>query len=802
MQLTIDFPQITHIFSHAQNQGRDYLFEYEVYKILSLSGNETSPITQLFTRDAPPTEEDLAKFPGENIVLKIVSPTIMHKTEARGVRIVPRVAEKVRSSVRRMFYEVPENYAALIERRPEYAPPAYAGLYGQDLEDAILSDLRGIMLTQFIHVDSTAFGNELIVGLRHTREFGTIFSAGLGGTDAELYAMRFRKGQAIVAASVEMVDEEAFFNLFRKTISYSKLAGHTRGQKRIISDEQLMECFASFIALGRYFSPENPHAPFVIDELEINPFAFTDFNMVPLDGLCKFSLPKDQKPARPIHKIHNLLHPKSIGIMGVSAKRQNFGRTMLDNVLATGFPKENITLFHEKERDIEGIPCLTSLQELKNPLDLLVMAVGAEQVPDLVNTCIEQKSAESVLLIAGGMGETEGSTERAEAVESAISDGHLQEDGGPVFLGANSLGAISRPGCYDTWFVPRIKFPHVPSRKVHRAALISQSGAFMLHRLSQRPELSPAYMLSMGNQSDLTLGDMMDYFSEHDAVDVIAVYAEGFNDYDGLYFVRSVRKAVAAGKVVVFYKAGRTPEGKCATSGHTASMAGDYMVCDSCVREAGAIVTRTFTEFQNVLLLAEHLHDKDVNGRRLAACSAAGFEVVGMADSIQSDEYSMNLGAFCPKTQGRIKEALQEFKLENLVTIQNPIDLTPVANDALHARIADILLTDKNIDALIISFGPMGPSIHSLDYGIDEFDLHAPHGMVALMQEVANKHNKPLIGIVDGGPIFDPYRKRLMQTGIPIFSICDEAIAAISLYIEARLTRKRLICMEQIGTSF
>ena len=69
-----------------------------------------------------------------------------------------------------------------------------------------------------------------------------IISAGLGGTDTELYASRFRKGQAVVAASTEFTSGDEFFELFRHTISYKKLAGLTRGQQRIVTDEQLLEC--------------------------------------------------------------------------------------------------------------------------------------------------------------------------------------------------------------------------------------------------------------------------------------------------------------------------------------------------------------------------------------------------------------------------------------------------------------------------------------------------------------------------------------------------------------------------------
>ena len=139
-----------------------------------------------------------------------------------------------------MFYEIPESYAAWLERHPQSIPEPYTGLNTKALIEAVGRDIKGILQVQFMPPDSNAFGNELIVGLRHTREFGTIISAGLGGTDTELYARRFRKGQAIVAASVENSSGDSFFQLFKQTISYRKLAGLTRGQRRIVTAEQLI----------------------------------------------------------------------------------------------------------------------------------------------------------------------------------------------------------------------------------------------------------------------------------------------------------------------------------------------------------------------------------------------------------------------------------------------------------------------------------------------------------------------------------------------------------------------------------
>ncbi len=776
------------MFSLADREGRDFLYEYEVYSLLSRSGSETPPKCHFIPRGARPSDEELSALPGDKTVLKIVSPTIIHKTEVGGVRIVNKEANAIRSAVRRMLYEVPENYTAWIQRHPQAAPSSYRGLSEEALTPAISRDLKGILQVQFMPPDSTAFGNELIVGIRHTREFGTVISAGLGGTDTELYAKRFRKGQAIVAASTAMNDGHSFFQLFKQTISYRKLAGLTRGQRRIVTDEQLIECFDSFIRMGNHYSQTHPNAPFVIEELEINPFAFTDYLMVPLDGMCRFSSASAIKTARPIAKIHHLLHPETIGIIGVSTTRKNFGRIILDNILAEGFKREKIVVLREGVTDIDGIPCVADLSALKRKLDLFIVAVGAAQVPELVDEVIRLNAAVSVMLIPGGMGETQESKEIAQQVITKINDVHATQGGGPVFLGANCMGVVSGPGGYDTWFIPEEKLPKDRSRKYRRAALISQSGAFMLHRSNQCPELKPGYMISMGNQTDLTLGDMMHYFKASDQVDVIAVYAEGFNDLDGLEFCKAVRGAVLAGKEVIFYKAGRTLEGKAATSGHTASLAGDYMVCESCVRQAGAIVARNFSEFQELLLLSENLSDKTVNGNRLAAVSGAGFEAVGMADSIQSDDFYMTLARFEESTQHTIAKLLKEKQLSTFVTLSNPLDINPAADDETHTLVAGALAADPNVDAIVISLDPMSPAMKTLARpDLPHYDMENEKGIKNLMIQLTKAVDIPIVAVVDGGRLYDPLRDTLMDNGVPVFTVCDKAIAALSLYIQGRL---------------
>ena len=122
MNLTVEYEPIAELFRNAHAEGRRFLYEYEVYRLLGLSGSETPPKCVFIPRNAKPAEEEIMSLPGEKAVLKIVSPTIIHKTEVGGVRIVPKTPEKVRSAVRRMLSEVPERYAEWIERSPSAAP--------------------------------------------------------------------------------------------------------------------------------------------------------------------------------------------------------------------------------------------------------------------------------------------------------------------------------------------------------------------------------------------------------------------------------------------------------------------------------------------------------------------------------------------------------------------------------------------------------------------------------------------------------------------------------------------------------
>ena len=625
------------------------------------------------------------------------------------------------------------------------------------------------------------------ISLNNTREFGMVISAGLGGLEAELDESNFSKDRASVYAAAELTDAAGFLGLFKRTLAYQRLAGLARRDQQPAPDAQLTACFETLLALASCYAPGNPQAPFLLRALELDPVQ-AGAELLVQGARCEFAAPAPGRLARPIHKIDKLIHPASIGIIGVSASGMNFGRIILRNLMGSGYSKERLTIIRPGEKEIDGVKCAESLKSLEHKLDLLIVAVAASAVYELVDEIIESDAVESVMLIPGSLGETKKSREPAAALAVRINAAHAKEGGGPIFLGANCLGVVSHPGSYDSWFIPLERLPKPQKKPERNSVMLSQSGAFMITRLSQNPWLDPRYMLALGNQTDLTHGDMLSYFCERPEIETIGIYVEGFKDLDGLAFAKAVRKAVLNGKQVVVYKSGKTAPGAGGVMGHTASIAGGPTLFDSVVRQAGAIVAEDFTSFDDLFYIAGALHRKKIYGKRLGAISGAGFEAVGMADSIESENFAMEMGALAPDTVKRVEEILVAKKLDALVEVRNPIDINPGADDEAHLQITEAFLQDANIDAVVVGLDPTAPSVRALEESKlrPGYDIKDPKSTVHLMPPIADRNDKPVVGIVDGGKLYDAMAAELMDRGVCVFRNSGRGTRALVRYFEAR----------------
>ncbi len=628
---------------------------------------------------------------------------------------------------------------------------------------------------------------DLRITLDSTREFGMVISAGLGGLEAQLDERNFRRDRASVHAVAELTDAQDFLRLFKRTLAWQKLDAAARRNGRPSPEAALADCFGRLLELAGAFAPDRSDAPFVLQALELD-LVQAEGGLSVCSARCSFGAPRPGRLPRPIAKIDKLIHPERIGIIGVSGSGMNFGRIILRNLIGSGFPAEKLLVLKPGETEIDGVRCIDGLKALDSKLDMLIVAVAASAVYELVDQIIESDSVDAVMLIPGSMGETKKSREPAAALAARINAAHGRPGGGPIFLGANCLGVVSHPGSYDSWFIPLERLPKPKKKPVRNSVMLSQSGAFMITRMSQNPWLDPAYMLALGNQTDLTHGDMLSYFADLPGIETLGIYIEGFKDLDGLHFARAVRKAVLNGRQIVVYKSGRTAPGQGGVMGHTASIAGGLGLFESVVRHAGAIVTEDLDTFDDLFYIAGALHGKKVGGNRLGAISGAGFEAVGMADNIESDGFAMQMGTLGAATVSRIEEILVAKKLDQLVEVRNPLDINPGADDEAHLGISEAFLDDPDIDAVIVGLDPTAPSVRALEQSRlrPGYDLSDAKSAVHLMPPIAQRHDKPLIGIVDGGRLYDAMAAGLMDRGVCCFRNCTRGTKALVRYFEAR----------------
>ncbi len=740
--------------SQVLDDDRKQLYEHEVYSIVELVGAIHSPRHLLVRKGERVEPDDLDGFEGDKVVLKIVSPDIVHKTESGGLVFVPNSVDAINREIEHLIA----------------------------VQSKVSKRIHGVLVVEFIETAKRGLGSELFVGIRATREFGPVIAAGLGGVDTEFLADKMQRGFAVAKASAVDISPDEFFELFKRTAAYELLAGKVRGHERIVSDGELIRCFRAFMAIARRFCIEGIDGTGLL-ELEVNPFAFAQERPVPLDGRGRLGKLTCATVGRPIAKIDKMLEPKSIAVVGVSGKRQNFGRIILNNIQKCGFPKDRLYVIKDGEKEIDGVPCVPTLEQLPEPVDLLVAATGADQVPALVQDVIGPGATgasrcASVILIPGGLGEKEGTENIQEEIRELIQGSRIRPDGGPVFLGGNCMGMRSRPGCYDTFFIPEAKLDPRRDAPAKRSALISQSGAFIITRMSNLEVLDPTFAISAGNQADLTMSDLLTAVGGRDDIDCVGVYVEGFNDLDGLAFIRAVQRITALGKVVVFYKAGRTSAGRSAAKGHTASVAGDYDVCQAAVTDAGAIVTDTFKEFEQLLEQATAFHGKQVRGRRIGAISNAGYEAVGMADTVKGARYQVEIAKLSDTARQRLSETLAKHRLDNLVNASCPLDLTPMANDEAYEDCIRVMMEDDDIDAVVVGCVPLSPQLLTTP---DE--LSNPGSLVARVPRIFAEYDKPLIFVVDCAAPYDKFARMVREAGVPVFRSADQAIRSLGRYL-------------------
>ncbi|MDD8020818.1 MAG: acetate--CoA ligase family protein [Acidobacteriota bacterium] len=756
------------IFKKAEADGRCFLLEPEVYVLLRLFGFKV-PVHLFLPAGKKLQAEQLKKIRTPKVVVKIVSPLIQHKSEVGGVAIAKNSLREVELAIKNMKQRV--RAAASQLGGSKKVTPA-------EVEVSI----KGFLIVELVDYLQVGFGSEILLGLRTTNDFGPVVTFGGGGLDVEYLNVHIKPGHSLAILPSYQLPSRAIKAALEETAIYGKIAAEFRGRKALIQPEKLIQAVEIFQSIGRDFSLFNQKETYTIEELEVNPLVMSAGQLVPLDGLCRFSRRKTEISARPTAQIKKLLEPETIGLIGVSEK-MNTGHIILNNLLKNGFPAEKIYVVKPGVQSIEGCRCVPGVAELPVTVDLFIHSLGAEQVYPMMKELIELEKAYSVIVIAGGLGEKAGTEDLEASLRHLLKEKRREGKIVPVVNGGNCLGVISAPGKYDSIFIPDYKLRRPAGIKAG-LAIVTQSGAFMLSRMSNEGRIEPVYAISIGNQLDLTAGDYLQYLKDRPEVKIQAVYLEGLQPGDGLNVLQAAKKSIQAGQKIVVYKAGRSPEGRKATSSHTASVAGDYAVASSLMSRAGLIVTETIEEFESIIKGLAYLSGKKVKGNRVALVSNAGFESVIMADNLRGEKERLILGEFSPPTIERINRALAPLGIDRLQDVHNPLDVTPMADDAAFGACVEALLEDEGIDCAVISIVPVTAALQTLPPGeVHHENIYAENSLAGYLVRAFKKTDKPMIVNIDAGQLFDPLAEYLEKNGLPVFRRSDRAVNFMKKFV-------------------
>lgn len=692
------------------------------------------------------TELELDALQGSQVVLKVVSHTLLHKSDVGGVRFIEKDEAAIQAAIRSMEAKLPAGAA------------------------------EGFLISEFVPHDPS-LGGQLLIGMRWTPDFGPVVTFGPGGVHAEFLARNLRPGRSNAILSPLLASSDHIDAALERAAITPAATGRLRGQPSIVTLEDLRLLVQRLLDFAEETMPDD------ILEFEINPLVWTSAGPVALDALVKLGAPCEPEPRpRPLAKMVRLLQPRSIGLIGVS-RRANPGRIMLQNILRQGFPPENVVVVKPGVETIEGCLCVADVASMPGIVDLFVVCVDAQQVPGVIEDLTQHHKAESIILIAGGLGERRGTESHAERVEAAIARSRNDRDGGPIVNGGNCLGIRSIPGRYDTLFIPEHKLRY-PKGRSTPLAVIAQSGAFAVARASKLSSLNPRYLITLGNQLDLTVGDYLTRLKDDLKVEVFACYVEGFKPGDGKRWLEAAADITASGRTVILYRAGRTPAGAEATASHTASIAGDYAVTRALAESAGAVVADSLEDFDDLVRLFCRLRSKEVSGWRLGALSNAGFELVAMADNLGP----FQLATFDASTRDRLGSLLEAKHLDDIVGVRNLLDLTPIVDDEAYEDAVRLVLGDPCVDVGVIGCVPLTGALQTIEAAEGHGEDLADEGSIA--RRLIRFHalsTKAWVGVVDAGPLYDPMVELMQEEGVPVFRTADRALRLFATYCDWRL---------------
>ena len=380
--------------------------------------------------------------------------------------------------------------------------------------------------------------------------------------------------------------------------------------------------------------------------------------------------------------LQRFFDPETVAVVGASPRRGTIGGELFRNVLRADFTG-SVYPVNRNADPVAGVHGYSSVGEIDDDVELAVVCVPGPAVLAAVDDALGA-GVRSLCVISAGFAEV--GAEGAERQQRLLE---LVRSYGGRLIGPNCLGiAVSGPRLNAT-FGPRALPPG-------NVGVSSQSGALglaLLERAAGR-DLGMSAFVSIGNKADVSSNDLLEYWQEDPATDVVVLYLESFGN--PRKFARVARR-VAARKPIIALKAGRTSAGAQAASSHTAALAGSEAAVDALFRQAGVLRVDTLEELLDVAALLSR--QPLPAGPRVGILTNAGGLGILCADACEAS--GLTLPQLAPATRDALSSVLPAE-----ASVVNPVDMLGSAVATTYERVLPTLLADEAVDAIIALFVP------------------------------------------------------------------------------------------------
>ena len=450
------------------------------------------------------------------------------------------------------------------------------------------------------------------------------------------------------------------------------------------------------------------------------------------------------------YRLKNLLSPRSVALVGASPRRTSVGRAILGNIHKAKF-KGEFGLVNTHYAEIDGVSTVDSLRKLPFVPELVVVTAPATAIPGLIDEA-GQLGAAGALIVTSGLGHGAGSL--ADAVERAA------QKYGMRLIGPNCLGIMMPAANLNASFAA-----HMPS--AGNLALISQSGAIATGMVEWAAQRAVGFsgIVSIGDQLDVDIADLLDYFALDGKTRAILLYVEAIKDASKFM---SAARAAARIKPVVVVKSGRMAQGAKAAATHTGALAGSDAVYDAAFRRAGIL---RVSDLRELFDCAETLgRVESPPGKRLAMLTNGGGIGVLAVDRL------VELGGIPAAITPAVREKLDAV-LPKTWSGSNPVDIVGDADPARYAAALEVLLADPGNDAILVM------NVQTAIAPADEIAATVT-GLVRKYRQQHHRSAKPVLAVWVGAD--QKIGDLLSGAGIPNYLTEDDAVRGFMYLVQHR----------------